>query len=163
MGNIARFILSAALLVPLAASAFADEGSVMDSIRQKAEPMLVALGLVGTPYKMGGADPKKGVDCSGFVRYVYKQSSDIDLPHSAKALSQDGVPVAKDDLQPGDLVFFHTLKQRFSHVGIYAGDGKFVHASSREGKAVMVSSMDARYWTKRFDGARRLLPGSSAQ
>jgi cell wall-associated NlpC family hydrolase len=135
----------------------ATEGnSLMDAMKQRAETLFVAMGLLGTPYKTGGITPQKGMDCSGLVHYVYKQSANLDLPHSAKALSQNGAPVAKDDLQPGDLVFFHSLRKRFSHVGIYAGDGKFVHADSHEVKKVMVSSIDAHYWAKHFDGARRL-------
>lgn len=128
----------------------------MEAMRKKAEPLLVAMGLLGTPYKVGGTDPQKGVDCSGLVHYVYKQSSNMDLPHSAKALSQEGDKVAKDDLQPGDLVFFHTLRKRFSHVGIYAGDGKFIHASSRAEKEVMISDIDSSYWARHYDGARRI-------
>jgi cell wall-associated NlpC family hydrolase len=131
-------------------------GGLMEAMKKRAEPLLVAMGLLGTPYKIGGTNPDKGVDCSGLVHYVYKQAANLDLPHSAKALSQNGTAVKKDDLQPGDLVFFHTLRKRFSHVGIYAGDGKFVHADSRQVKEVMVSSLDSQYWAKHFDGARRL-------
>jgi len=159
MRNLPAFIFCAVALGLFIETASADEGGLMDAMKKQAEPLLVAMGLLGTPYKMGGTDPQKGVDCSGLVRYVYKQSADIDLPHSAKAISQSGAPVKKDELQPGDLVFFHTLKKHFSHVGIYAGDGKFVHASSRQGKEVMVSSIDTHYWAKHFDGARRLQLG----
>jgi cell wall-associated NlpC family hydrolase len=155
-------ILIGALLTGWLSAAIADDGSMLDAMKKRAEPLLVAIGLLGTPYKMGGTDPKNGVDCSGLVRYVYKQSSDLDLPHSASALSQTGDKVAKDNLKPGDLVFFHTLKKHFSHVGIYAGDGKFVHASSRFGKEVMISDLDSRYWSKHYDGARRL-PQTLAQ
>ncbi len=138
-----------------------ESSGLMDAMKKRAEPLLVAMGLLGTPYKIGGANPDKGVDCSGLVHYVYKQAANLDLPHSAKALSQNGAPVKKDDLQPGDLVFFHTLRKRFSHVGIYAGDGKFVHADSKQVKEVMVSSLDSQYWAKHFDGARRLQLDSS--
>lgn len=157
MRHFAPVILFATLLCLFAQSARADGDGLMEAMKKRAEPLLVAMGLLGTPYKMGGTDPAKGVDCSGFVHYVYKQSADLNLPHSAKALSRNGTPVKKDDLQPGDLVFFHTLKKHFSHVGIYAGDGNFIHASSREGKEVIVSSLDNSYWSKRFDGARRIL------
>ncbi len=156
MRNLPAFIFCTIALCLFIRTASADEGGLMDTMKKQAEPLLVAMGLLGTPYKMGGTDPKKGVDCSGLVHYVYKQSADLDLPHSAKALSQSGTAVKKAELQPGDLVFFHTLKKHFSHVGIYAGDGKFVHASSREGKEVIVSSIDTHYWAKHFDGARRL-------
>lgn len=132
------------------------EDGVSDGIKEKAKPMLYALSLLGTPYKFGGNNPEKGVDCSGLVRHVYKQSANIELPRSAKAISQNGEAIGKNELKPGDLVFFNTLKKPFSHVGIYAGEGKFVHASSRREKQVTVSSMDDSYWAKRFNGARRI-------
>jgi cell wall-associated NlpC family hydrolase len=150
-------LLVAAAVLAAAMPALADE-SLSERLLHKAEPLVLALSLVGTPYRFGGKDPKRGLDCSGFVRYVYKHGADIDLPHNAQAISEDGVPVTKDELQPGDLVFFKTLRQSFSHVGIYAGDGKFVHASSRTAKEVVVSDITAQYWAERFDGARRLLP-----
>jgi len=155
-----RYLLLALICLLLsgwiATAATADDDNMLEAMKKRAEPLLVALGLLGTPYKVGGTDPKSGVDCSGFVRYVYKQSTDMDLPHSASALSQEGDTVSKDNLQPGDLVFFHTLKKHFSHVGIYAGDGKFVHASSRMEKEVMISDLDSSYWSRHYDGARRL-------
>lgn len=154
-------------LVPIAALAVslllttghapAEQAGFLSGMKQRAEPLLYALGLLGSPYKMGGTDPEQGVDCSGFVRHVYKRTGDIDLPHNARAISQKGESVARDQLQPGDLVFFNTLRKPFSHVGIYAGDGKFVHATSSRSKQVMVSDMNQSYWAKRFDGARRLL------
>ncbi|MFA5082664.1 MAG: C40 family peptidase [Hydrogenophilaceae bacterium] len=142
-----------------AAHAPADESGFVTGMKQKAEPLLYALGLLGSPYKRGGTDPEKGVDCSGFVRHVYKQTEDIDLPHSAKAISQKGEAIDKAQLAPGDLVFFNTTRRPNSHVGIYAGNGKFVHAASSRSKQVMVSDMNDGYWTKRFNGARRLLSG----
>lgn len=146
------------LLLGLAAGATpAEESSLLSSMKQRAEPLLYALGLLGSPYKMGGTDPEKGVDCSGFVRHVYKKTEDIELPHSARAISQNGEVVGKDQLQPGDLVFFNTLRKPYSHVGIYAGDGKFVHATSSRSKQVMVSDMNQSYWARRFDGARRVM------
>lgn len=131
---------------------------VAEGIRQSAQPMLKALSLIGTPYKFGGNKPEKGLDCSGFVRHVYKESSDISLPRTAKAMSQKGEEVAETDLVPGDLVFFNTRKAPFSHVGIYAGNGEFVHASSRRTKQVTVSRLSDTYWSSRFNGARRVLP-----
>lgn len=157
MRNFAPTVLFATLLCLFGQAARADDQGIMEAMKKRAEPLLVAMGLLGTPYKTGGADPAKGVDCSGLVRYVYKQSVDLNLPHSAKALSENGTPVKKDELQPGDLVFFHTLKRHFSHVGIYAGNGNFIHASSREEKEVILSSLDNSYWAKHFDGARRIL------
>lgn len=155
MRRIAPVILSCTALL-LTAPSLAEDG-VVDGIKEKAKPLLYALSLLGTPYKFGGTNPEKGLDCSGFVRQVYKHTEDVNLPHSAKAISQAGETVKKDELQPGDLVFFNTLKKPFSHVGIYAGDGKFVHASSRREKEVTVSNMSDSYWAKRFSGARRLV------
>jgi len=153
---IATFALT--LLLGLAAGATpAEESSLVSGMKQRAEPLLYALGLLGSPYKLGGTDPEKGIDCSGFVRHVYKKTEDIELPHSARAISQNGEVVGKDQLQPGDLVFFNTLRKPYSHVGIYAGDGKFVHATSSRSKQVMVSDMNQSYWARRFDGARRVM------
>lgn len=131
--------------------------SVGDSIRQTAQPLLKALSMIGTPYKFGSSKPDKGMDCSGFVRHVYKESSDLSLPRTARDMSREGEEVAESDLRPGDLVFFNTLRKPFSHVGIYAGNGEFVHASSRRTKQVTVSRMTDKYWSSRFNGARRVL------
>lgn len=146
-----------------AVPALAEEDSLLDGMKARAQPLLYALGLLGSPYKLGGTDPEKGVDCSGFVRHVYKRTEAIDLPHNAKAISQKGQTVPREALAPGDLVFFNTLRKPFSHVGIYAGDGKFVHASSSRSKQVMVSDMNDRYWSRRFDGARRVPGAQSTQ
>lgn len=149
------FLLTATLW---AAHAYAEDGesSLLTDLRKQAEPLLYALSLVGTPYKPGGSDPAKGTDCSGFVRHVYKETAGISLPHNAKAMSQASTSIAKDELQPGDLVFFNTRKKPFSHVGIYAGDGKFVHSTSSRTKRVQVSNLQDKYWTRSFDGARRV-------
>lgn len=119
------------------------------------EVLLSALSLSGTPYKYGGNSPETGFDCSGFVRYVFSQATNLTLPHGARAISQIGKTIPVDQLQPGDLVFFNTLKKAFSHVGIYIGEGRFIHAPSSGGGVHIVSMNDA-YWAKRFDGARRL-------
>lgn len=155
------------LLIPIlallmgSASVPAMDDGLQAGMKEKAEPLFYALGLLGSPYRRGGTDPDRGIDCSGFVRHVYKKTEDIDLPHNARAMSRRGETVAKEALQPGDLVFFNTLRTPFSHVGIYAGDGKFVHASSSRSKQVMVSDMNDGYWSVRFDGARRIPPGVS--
>ncbi len=132
--------------------------SLAEGVKAKAQPLLKALSLLGTPYKFGSSNPEKGVDCSGFVKHVYKESADISLPRSAAEMSQKGETVAKSDLKPGDLVFFNTRKKPNSHVGIYAGDGEFVHASSSRSKEVMISRINEKYWASRFNGARRVLP-----
>jgi len=121
-----------------------------------------ALALSGTPYKFGGISPETGFDCSGFVRYVFSQGANLTLPHGARAISQLGKAIPVDQLQPGDLVFFNTLKKTFSHVGIYVGDGRFIHAPSSGGGVDIVNMNDA-YWSKRFNGARRLDKVSSSQ
>lgn len=132
-----------------------------ENLTQRAQPLLKALKLIGAPYRFGGDDPEKGLDCSGLVRHVYKDAARAPLPRSARDLSKVGQPVARAELKPGDLVFFNTRKQPNSHVGIYAGNGEFVHATSSKTKKVKLSNMDSAYWAKRFDGARRLLTGGT--
>lgn len=124
------------------------------------EVLISALALTGTPYKYGGNSPETGFDCSGFVRYVFQQAANLTLPHGARAISQLGKSIPVDQLQPGDLVFFNTLKSAFSHVGIYIGDNRFVHAPSSGGGVHVVNMSDA-YWAKRFNGARRIEPGAT--
>ncbi|OIQ83850.1 murein DD-endopeptidase MepH precursor [mine drainage metagenome] len=128
-------------------------GSQWSSAAQ--EVLLSALSLTGVKYKYGGSSPETGFDCSGFVRYVFQQASSLTLPHGARAISQLGKAVTMDQLQPGDLVFFKTLKSTFSHVGIYVGEGRFIHAPTTGG-GVHVVDMNDTYWSKRFSGARRL-------
>ncbi|MES2500333.1 MAG: C40 family peptidase [Pseudomonadota bacterium] len=127
-----------------------------DNWQARAQEVLVnALSLTGIQYKYGGKSPETGFDCSGFVRYVFRQATNLSLPPTARAISQIGNTIKKDELQPGDLVFFNTLKSAFSHVGIYVGDNKFIHAPSA-GKVVRVESMKSGYWASRFNGAQRL-------
>ena len=120
-----------------------------------------ALDLIGIRYKWGGNTPETGLDCSGLVRYVFQQVTGVTLPRTARDMSQIGEKVAARDLQPGDLVFFNTRRFAFSHVGIYLGDNRFVHAP-RRGREVEVATLDSSFWQKRFNGARRMvgvLPG----
>lgn len=119
------------------------------------EVLINALSLTGVQYKYGGNSPETGFDCSGFVRYVFQQATSLTLPPTARAISQIGKSVRKEDLKPGDLVFFNTLKSAFSHVGIYIGDNKFIHSPSA-GKQVRVENMQTGYWATRFNGAQRL-------
>ena len=119
------------------------------------EVIINALSLTGIKYKYGGSSPETGFDCSGFVRYVFRNAANLTLPPTARAISQIGKTVKKDELQPGDLVFFNTLKSAFSHVGIYIGDNKFIHAP-RTGANVRVESLQQSYWASRFNGAQRL-------
>jgi hypothetical protein len=115
-----------------------------------------ALGLIGVDYKFGGNTPDTGLDCSGFVRYVFQQATGIALPRSAREQARIGKAVDKSQLEPGDLVFFNTRRFQFSHVGLYLGDNRFIHAPSRGG-AVEVVNLDNKYWTKTFNGARRVI------
>ena len=121
-----------------------------------------AMSLIGIHYRRGGTSPENGLDCSGLVRYVFKQSNNIDLPRTSAEMSRVGEQVDKKDLQPGDLVFFNTVRRTFSHVGIYLGDNKFIHAPT-PGSAVRIESMDLSYWKARFTGARRVLDPAEQQ
>lgn len=139
----------------------ADKGlfSQIDNVRQnvshKASELVVnAMGFLGVPYKRGGNN-ENGFDCSGFVRSMYQQSVGLLLPRRAEQQAAATEKIEKNELQPGDLVFFNTLRRAFSHVGIYVGDGKFIHAP-KPGAGVRVESMGIRYWQSRFDGARRV-------
>ncbi len=148
----------------------ADKGFLtqIDQVRQnvsnKASELVVnAMGFLGVPYRRGGNNAETGFDCSGFVRAIYEQSVGLLLPRRAEQQAAATQRIDKNDLQPGDLVFFNTLKRTFSHVGIYVGDGKFIH-SPKPGAEVRVESMGLSYWKSRFDGARRVAtPGASAQ
>jgi cell wall-associated NlpC family hydrolase len=121
---------------------------------------IYAVSLVGSPYRLGGTSPETGLDCSGFVGHVFKQTTGILLPRDSRTISETAQPLARSELQPGDLVFFNTLNRAYSHVGIYLGDDRFVHAASSRTGGVMVSNLGDRYWQQRFDGARRVIsPG----
>lgn len=122
------------------------------------ELVMQAMGLLGVPYRSGGTSEEKGFDCSGFVRYMYEKSVGLVLPRRAEEQAKVTEEISRSELKPGDLVFFNTLKRTFSHVGIYVGDGKFIHAP-RPGKAVRVDDMREAYWQQRFNGARRVQPG----
>lgn len=109
---------------------------------------------LGVPYVFGSSS-SKSFDCSGFTMYVYKKVG-ISLPHSAKGQASMGTRVSKSELKPGDLVFFQTYTSGISHVGIYIGDGKFIHASSGAGHVVVTNLSDS-YYTSRYRGATRLI------
>jgi len=125
-------------------------------VDRASELALQALSLIGIKYKWGGGDPAAGLDCSGLVTHVFNEVAGIVLPRDSRSMSKVGSAVDKNELQPGDLVFFNTLKRPFSHVGIYIGEDRFVHAP-RRGREVEVSEMRDGYWQKRFNGARRVL------
>ncbi|MDD2915586.1 MAG: C40 family peptidase [Gallionella sp.] len=114
-----------------------------------------ALSLADTPYRYGGNSGEIGFDCSGFVQHVYQNTLGIKLPRTSAEMSRVGGEAEVSQLRPGDLVFFNTRKQPFSHVGIYVGEERFVHSPS-SGKAIMVVSMREKYWRNRYNGARRI-------
>lgn len=134
----------------------ADAASSEPAKEKSQDLLLYALSLNGTAYKYGGRNADSGFDCSGFVSHVFREAAGLALPHSARAMSQNGAQIAKTELKPGDLVFFNTLRRAFSHVGIYLGENRFIHASSSATGDVMVSDLTEKYWSKRFNGARRL-------
>jgi len=130
--------------------------SALKDLRDKTSDLTInAMSMLGIKYKRGGNSPENGLDCSGFVRLVFKNSSETELPRTAKEISNKGDKVEPKDLKPGDLVFYNTLKKSFSHVGIYLGDNKFIHSPSAGGR-VRIESMNVSYWKKRFNGARRI-------
>ena len=113
-----------------------------------------ALQLRDIRYRRGGRAPTTGFDCSGFVHYVFANVLGLDLPGDSASQFSSGEKIARDDMQAGDLVFFRTHGKHVSHVGIYLGDGEFIHAPTT-GQRVKVSSLDESYWSRRFAGARR--------
>jgi cell wall-associated NlpC family hydrolase len=126
-------------------------------MRDRASDLVItAMNFLGVPYRRGGNNPDQGFDCSGFTRHIFENSLGLVLPRRADQQAHDAglAPVEKNELKPGDLVFFNTMKRAFSHVGIYVGEGKFIH-SPRSGGQVRVEDMREAYWAKRFNGARR--------
>ncbi|MBC9072037.1 C40 family peptidase [Thauera sp. CAU 1555] len=115
-----------------------------------------AMNYLGIRYRFGGNSPETGLDCSGLVQTVFRNALGLDLPRTAREMAGLGSRVTRNELQPGDLVFFNTMRRTFSHVGIYLGDGRFVHAPAKGG-SVRVESMGTAYWSQRFNGARRLV------
>jgi cell wall-associated NlpC family hydrolase len=131
---------------------------LLHEVRDRASGLVdSAVNFLGVRYRLGGNSAEAGFDCSGFTRYVFENSIGRVLPHRAdeQANSPDLVKVDKQDLKPGDLVFFDTVRRTFSHVGIYLGDGKFIH-SPKTGEAVRIEDMNIAYWARRFTGARRV-------
>lgn len=120
-----------------------------------------ALTMLGIKYRFGGDAPSTGFDCSGLVAYAAEKSLGLKLPRQSRQIAKQGESVKLSELQQGDLVFFNTRGHRNSHVGIYLGDKKFVHAP-RTGSVVRIESMDVAYWRKRYNGARRLVPDDSS-
>lgn len=134
--------------------------SLAQKVRDSASDMvLTAMNFLGVPYRRGGTTENTGFDCSGFTRHIFEMSLGLVLPRRAdeQARAAGLVTVGRDELRPGDLVFFNTMRRTFSHVGIYIGDGKFIHSPS-VGGAVRVDDMRFSYWNQRYNGARRVGP-----
>ena len=123
--------------------------------------VVTAMGFLGVPYRRGGSSAETGFDCSGLVRAIYEKTAGLLLPRRADQQAAFTEKIDKNELQPGDLVFFNTMRRAFSHVGIYVGDGKFIHAP-RSGAQVRVEDMHQSYWKRRLDGARRVSPAVAA-
>jgi cell wall-associated NlpC family hydrolase len=133
------------------------ETPLLSQVRDRAAGAVVsAMNYIGVPYRRGGNSAETGFDCSGFTRYVFENSLGLVLPRQAdqQAKAAGFVAVKRENLQPGDLVFFNTMRRTFSHVGIYIGDNRFIHAPSH-GKDVRTDDLGFAYWAKRFTGARR--------
>jgi cell wall-associated NlpC family hydrolase len=130
---------------------------LLASVRDTASDLVLsAMNFLGVRYTRGGNSVENGFDCSGFTRHIFEMSVGLVLPRRADEQAKDSslLAIRRDELKPGDLVFFNTMKRTFSHVGIYVGEGKFIHAP-RTGSAVRVEDMRDSYWAKRFTGARR--------
>ena len=150
---VTRFLVDKGLI----AAPNGTENGVVERLRDQASDMVItAMNFLGVPYRRGGNSADHGFDCSGFTRHVFELSLGLVLPRRVDEQAQTAglVSVTRSELKPGDLVFFNTLKRTFSHVGIYVGEGKFIH-SPRTGSEVRVEDMGASYWSKRFTGARR--------
>ena len=148
------------LLRPLGASALVNSplmSSMRKTVRDTASDLVMqAMNFLGVPYKRGGNTEETGFDCSGFTRLVFENSIGLVLPRRAdeQATTAGLLNINRQELKPGDLVFFNTMKRTFSHVGIYVGDDKFIH-SPRSGGEVRIEDMRESYWSRRFTGARR--------
>ena len=156
-------LLVVALLVALAGCGGAptapQDSSAAKATRRPAvsergqEVMLFALGLLDTGYRFGGKNPSAGLDCSGMVSYVFDKAIGYRVSGSAADIARQGRPIGRDDLRPGDLVFFNTRNAPFSHVGLYIGDDRFIHAPSTNGR-VRIDLLSTKYYAQRYDAAR---------
>lgn len=145
-----------ALGVAAAVFAHAADAAERNDAGLRSDIVVRALTLIDTPYRYGGSSPAAGFDCSGLVRYVFQSVGAPPLPRRTEDIGKVGEPITRSQLEPGDLVFFNTLSRAYSHVAIYIGDGRFLHAPARGGR-VRIEALDDRYWRARFDGARRLV------
>lgn len=153
--------IGCALLVAACSSPPSRPGSTSGTVAQAPravsargnEVVLYALGLIDTGYRFGGKNPEAGLDCSGMVSYIYREAAGMKVAGSAADLARRARAIEFDALQPGDLVFFNTRNQSFSHVGIYIGDARFIHAPSTNGR-VRIDRLNDRYYAQRFEAAR---------
>jgi cell wall-associated NlpC family hydrolase len=134
---------------PATALQLADDTHAQDAV-------IYALGLIGNQYRFGGRNPDSGLDCSGMVSWIFEQVAGIRLPHNAAQIARLARPVDRASLQPGDLVFFNTSGKPHSHMGIYAGEGRFIHAPSTRGKYVRTDALDSGWFAARISGLRTL-------
>ncbi|MBS1228537.1 MAG: hypothetical protein H6R17_1814 [Proteobacteria bacterium] len=155
-----RTLIVASLCIVLAACASAPSPRSPAPAAERAgfsakgnEVTLFALGLIDTGYRFGGKNPQAGLDCSGMVSYIYDHGAGLKIRGSAADIARQGRPVERASLRPGDLVFFNTSNASFSHVGVYIGENRFVHAPSGNGR-VRIDQLDARYYAQRFEAAR---------
>jgi cell wall-associated NlpC family hydrolase len=135
---------------------FAAAPAVAGTTSRSPDALFVALAALGIDYLYGGRSPATGFDCSGLVAHIYRDAYGLNLPTHTTAQSRMGKPVDPDQLETGDLVFYNTLGQPNTHVGIYIGDSRFIHAP-RTGAAVRIESMRGSYWKSRYSGARRIV------
>lgn len=148
---LAASLLAACSNFPSSISNHTDTAS--SKTQQGNEVVMFAMTLMGNGYKFGGTNPESGLDCSGMVSYIYQQALGLKLPHNAAQIAQAGKKISLSELSPGDLVFFNTTGKSFSHVGIYIGDDRFIHAPSQDG-AIKISSLKSGYFEKKLEAAR---------
>lgn len=125
----------------------------IDHAAASSELMLQSMSLIGTPYRFGGSNRNTGFDCSGMVQFVYREVLNVSLPRTAHDMAAAGKVISKNQLQVGDLVFFNTNGKKFSHVGLYIGENRFIHAPSRK-SSIKINYLSDKYYATRFTGAR---------
>lgn len=132
------------------------------SAKQSSDVLSRAVNVLGTPYRWGGSSPSKGFDCSGLVKYAFNDIDEVDLPRTSNAMaSGHGQKVNRNDLEPGDLIFFNIKSRRVNHVAIYLGNDRFIHAP-RRGKRVSIDTLNKPYWQKHYVVAKRVLPNEKS-
>jgi cell wall-associated NlpC family hydrolase len=147
-------LLAACASAPLPPESWPDPAPGRSGFSEQGnEVTLFALGLIDTGYRFGGKNPQAGLDCSGMVSYIFDQGAGLRVSGSAAEIARKGRPVERASLRPGDLVFFNTRNAPFSHVGVYIGENRFVHAPSANGR-VRIDQLGASYYAQRFEAAR---------